>query len=93
MPSTRYTLTGILKSVNNGFCFYKELNTVFSLEEGILLTASMASKQAGQVDIGQLPIPQLNQLVQQLEQVKSPCLFFIQRLEAKFCHKVNSKSN
>lgn len=35
---------------------------------GILLTASMASKQAGQVDIGQLPIPQLNQLVQQLEQ-------------------------
>ncbi|XP_062617775.1 prefoldin subunit 5-like [Saccostrea cucullata] len=28
----------------------------------------MASKQAGQVDIGQLPIPQLNQLVQQLEQ-------------------------
>lgn len=92
MPSTHYTLTGILKSVNNGFCFYKELNTVFSLE-GILLTASMASKQAGQVDIGQLPIPQLNQLVQQLEQVKSPCLFFIQRLEVKFCHKVNSKSN
>ncbi|XP_061178683.1 prefoldin subunit 5-like [Saccostrea echinata] len=28
----------------------------------------MASKQAGQIDIGQLPIPQLNQLVQQLEQ-------------------------
>lgn len=52
-----------------------------------LLTASMASKQAGQVDIGQLPIPQLNQLVQQLEQVKSPCLFFIQRYQAKFCRR------
>lgn len=52
-----------------------------------LLTASMASKQPGQVDIGQLPIPQLNQLVQQLEQVKSPCLFFIQRYQAKFCRR------